>query len=70
MYHSSIPNPNLDAVLGKEAGDAYCKAADLQQVLMENDDASMSYVNASKCYKKGFPEGFFSSPFAKINVEG
>ncbi|CAI2165826.1 7037_t:CDS:2 [Funneliformis geosporum] len=36
----------------KEAGDAFSKAANMQIQLNERDEASSTFINASKCYKK------------------
>ncbi|CAG8498240.1 10147_t:CDS:2 [Paraglomus brasilianum] len=40
----------------KEAGDAFMKSAQMQIQLNERDEAAMTYIAASKCYKKGCPE--------------
>jgi len=39
----------------KEAGDAYYQAAGCLILIQENDEATTSYINASKCYKKSSP---------------
>jgi len=44
------------AKLWKEAGDAYLKAAHMQILLNERDEAGMTYQNAAKCFKKSHPE--------------
>lgn len=39
----------------KEAGDAYYQAAGCLVSIQENDEATTSFINASKCYKKSSP---------------
>jgi len=39
----------------KEAGDAYYQAAGCLILIQENDEATTSFINASKCYKKSSP---------------
>lgn len=40
----------------KESGDAFCKAADMSLKAGEKDDAANDFWNASKSYKKAYPE--------------
>jgi alpha-soluble NSF attachment protein len=40
----------------KEAGDAYMKVAEMQILLNERDEAAMTYINASKAFKKSSPQ--------------
>lgn len=40
----------------KEAGDAFCKAAEMSIKLQEKDDAATDFWDASKVYKRSHPE--------------
>lgn len=47
-------------IAGKEAGDAFIKAADMYNRLNEREEASSRYIDASKCYKKSNPQGLLN----------
>ncbi|RUS29664.1 soluble NSF attachment protein-like protein, partial [Jimgerdemannia flammicorona] len=55
---SSHSHPNLPSrcILGKEAGEAYGKAADLHLKSGNPDDAAQDFLNVSSCFKKVQPE--------------
>lgn len=43
--------------IGKESGDTFCKAADMQLKMNEKDEAANTFINASKSYRKSSPQG-------------
>jgi alpha-soluble NSF attachment protein len=49
--------------IGKEAGDAFNKAANMQIQLNERDEAASTFINASKCYKKCSFDGMLHFSF-------
>jgi hypothetical protein len=44
-------------IVGKDAGDAFMEAAQLQLKLQEQEEASATFIQASKVYKKCNPMG-------------
>lgn len=56
LYHTANRAPTI-FILGKESGDTFCKAADMQLKMNEKDEAANTFINASKSYKKSSPQG-------------
>jgi alpha-soluble NSF attachment protein len=52
----------------KESGDAYKKQGEVREKLNERDEASNCYLNASKSYKKEFPQGSLFDPEAATTL--
>ncbi|KAF9975059.1 hypothetical protein BGZ73_001419 [Actinomortierella ambigua] len=52
----------------KESGDTFCKAAEAQVKNNERDEASQSFINASKSYKKCSPEDAIASLGQAIQI--
>jgi len=59
--------------LFKEAGDSFAREAECRELCSESNEAANAWWNASKAYKKGFPDRAFrsinSSPPANPNLD-
>lgn len=49
-------NKSLNLIIGKEAGDAYRKAAEMSEKLQEKTDTISRLGSAAQCYKKASPQ--------------
>lgn len=48
-----IIKPSCHLFLGDEAAEAFLKAADLYKQLREENDASNSFTEAARCFRRG-----------------
>jgi alpha-soluble NSF attachment protein len=61
LYQQAANSFKIDKLF-KEAGDAFAREAECREKCGENSEAANAWWNASKAYKRGFPDCEWYSP--------